>query len=136
MEAGVGREDESGAESVNEVRVMGMHFSRHSGNQHSLRGKDEWVGTSSLLFIMVEGLTSQSLNHPLMKTQRVFSDPNKNPPERRERITNKANQVPRLHIQPCTERQQNPILCMALQQTTFQSFPHLYSQRCYLFAYD
>lgn len=63
MEAGVGIEDESGAESVNEVRVMGMCCSRHSGNQHSLRGKDEWVGTSSLLFVMVGGLTGIYHNH-------------------------------------------------------------------------
>lgn len=63
MEAGVGREDESVAESVNEVRVMGMRFSRHLGNQHSLRGKDEWVGISSLLLIMVGGLTGVHHNH-------------------------------------------------------------------------
>ncbi len=63
MDAGVGRDDKSGAESLNEVRVMGMCCSRHSGNQHSLRGKDEWVGTSSLLFVMVGGLTGIYHNH-------------------------------------------------------------------------
>ena len=62
VEVEVGREDESGDESVNEVRVMGMCFSQHSGNQRSFRGKDEWVGTSSLQFIMVGGLTRMHHN--------------------------------------------------------------------------
>lgn len=63
MEAWVGREDKSGADGANEIRVMGMCFSRHSGNQGTLRRKDEWVGTSSLLFIMVGELTGTHHNH-------------------------------------------------------------------------
>ena len=55
--------DKSGAAGVNEVRVMGMCRSLHSGDQQSLRGKDEWVGTSSLLFIMVGGRTGIHHNH-------------------------------------------------------------------------
>ena len=54
---GGGIKDKSGADGVNEVRVMGMCCSLHSGDQQSLRGKDEWVGTSSLLFRMVGGRT-------------------------------------------------------------------------------
>lgn len=61
--AWVGGEDISGAESVNGVSVMGMCFSSHSGNQGTLSRKDEWVGTSSLLFIMVGELTGTHHNH-------------------------------------------------------------------------
>lgn len=60
---GLEGKDKSGADGVYEVRVMGMCCSLHSGDQQSLRGKDEWVGTSSLLFIMVGGRTGIHHNH-------------------------------------------------------------------------
>lgn len=63
MEAGVGGTDKSDVESVNEVRAMGICRSWDLGNRHSLRGKDEGVGTSSSLFIMVGVLTGSHHNH-------------------------------------------------------------------------
>ena len=94
--------------------------------------RERWVG--QIIFITVYSgqranrHTPQSLNHPQVKTQRVFSDPSQNPPERRESITNKVNQVPRLHIRPCTDWLQTPLLCKAVQQTVSQFSSHLHSQ--------
>lgn len=48
----VGSEDKCNAQK-SEIRVTGMCFRWQSGNQHTPGGEDEWVGTSSLLSIMV-----------------------------------------------------------------------------------
>lgn len=62
MGAGVGGGDESDAECVNGGRVMCVCCSQRLG-ESTLKGTDEWVGTSSLLFIMVGGLTGIHHNH-------------------------------------------------------------------------